>query len=89
MTVAPTSEIASGVKMKILASASRRMRSKRAAVSRPRPTLPDVATRSQRTLLRRISRNGPVARLAQLASVKAPFLSRKLPMTVTTAGYTR
>ena len=58
MTVAPTSEMASGVKMKTLARDSRRMRSKRAAVSRPRPTLPDVATRSQRTLLRRISRNG-------------------------------
>ena len=40
-------------------------------------------------LLRRISTNGGVARLAQLASVKAPFLSWKLPITVTTAGYTR
>ena len=40
-------------------------------------------------LLRRISTNGGVARLCQLASVKAPSLSWKLPITVTTAGYTR
>ena len=33
-------------------------------------------------LLRRISRNGGVARLAQLASVKAPASSWKLPITV-------
>ena len=89
MTVAPTSEMASGRKTKIFARDSRRMRSKRAAVSRPSPTLPDVAIRSQRMLLRRISRNGGVARLAQLASVKAPFSSWKLPITVRTAGYTR
>ena len=89
MTVAPTSEMASGMKMKIFARDSRLMRSKRPAVSRPSPTLPEVAIRSHRMLLRRISTNGGVARLCQLASVKAPCLSWKLPITVTTAGYTR
>ena len=43
MTVAPTSEIASGVNTKILASDSRRIRSNSAATSRPSPTLPAVA----------------------------------------------
>ena len=89
MTVAPTSEMASGMKTKTFASDSRRMRSNRAAASRPSPTLPLVAIRSQRMLLRRISTNGGVARLAQLASVKSPLSSWKLPITVTTAGYTR
>src|SRR5687768_15951812 len=89
MTVAPTREIASGVKMKTLASASRLMRSKSAAMTRPRPTLKPVTATSQIALFRKISRNAPVPRLVQLARVNASLSSWKLRITVATAGYTR
>jgi hypothetical protein len=86
MTVAPTREMASGVKMKTFASASCLMRSKRAAMSRPRPTLKVVTATSQITLLRMISRKAPVPRTAQLATVNAPLSFWKLAITVATAG---
>ena len=44
ITDAPISEIASGRKMNVLASDSRRTRSNRPAMTRPRKTLPPVAT---------------------------------------------
>ena len=57
--------------MKILASDSRLMRSKRAATSRPRPTLPAVATTSQMHVVAKdLEERRPCARLAQLSSVK-------------------
>ena len=54
MTDAPTSEMASGRKTKVFASASRLTRSNSAAMNSPRMTAPPVPTMSQMTLLRRI-----------------------------------
>ena len=52
MTLAPTNEIASGRKMKVLASASRLTRSTSAANARPMTTLPPVPSTSHSMLLR-------------------------------------
>ena len=67
MTDAPMNEIASGRKMKVLASDSRLTRSTRPAISRPSRTLPPVPTMSQMMLLRMIADE---LRLKQLLVVR-------------------
>ena len=87
MTDAPTSEMASGRKTKVLATDSYLTRSNRAAMSRPSPTAPATPTTSQRMLLMYIWwLAGLVSAHSQLAR-PAPSVS-DLTM-VETTGQTR
>ena len=89
MTDAPTSEMASGRKTKVLASDSRRMRSKSPAKMSPSTTLPAGPDQQPDDVVAQDLDERGLEASPQLASVKSPASSWKLRMTVPTAGYTR